>query len=104
TQLPKPPFAHLMRDHLGRGRVDAGGDRDTLWGDVVPEPLDLPIRVCELGRHRPVPSCHPRQPGLLGRLLLGGPLFRCLHLRRLPRSLSSHSSSSLFRPTPPPPP
>src|SRR5437667_9581951 len=42
-----------MRYHLGRGRVDAGGDGDTLFGDVDPELLDLPIRVCELARQRP---------------------------------------------------
>src|SRR5438093_2325467 len=42
-----------MRNHLGRCRVDAGGDGDTLLGDVEPQLLDLSIRVCELARQRP---------------------------------------------------
>src|SRR2546425_12591346 len=33
---PEATVAHLMRDHLGRGRIDAGGDRNTVpwwsWG------------------------------------------------------------------------
>src|SRR5712692_11603104 len=74
----KPPLTHLMRDHLGWDRVDAGRDRDALFGDVVSERRDLPIRVCELARQR--------QPGLL----LGGLLLHCLLLRRPPRFLSSH--------------
>src|SRR5258708_3610167 len=76
----KPPVAHLDRDHLGRNRVDAGRDRDTLCRHVVPERLDLMIRVRELARHRPLTSRRPRRPGLppgeppLGGLLFGGPL------------------------------
>src|SRR5207245_5594262 len=85
-----------MRDHLGRGRIDAGGDRNTLFRDVVPEPLDLPISICELARHRSVTSSYPRQPGLL----LGGPFLYGRLLRRPSRFLSSHRPPPCFGLTP----